>query len=101
MPKYNEQCFYYWRNILGQLKRKLFVIDGSDHCIEFNQEDKTAKTHPITIKRLTEIFDAKLLAHAGQSTQNIKVPITLYLLVGAVLVMQVFQFLSAQGIIRP
>ena len=100
MPKYNESCFIYRHNLFGILKRKLTVIEGSTHCIDYISEDKEAATYPVTISILNEWYKANILKHAGQSTQSIKVPLALYLIVGAVLVLQVIQFLAMQGIIR-
>lgn len=100
-PKYSESSFIYKRNIFGILKRKLVVIEGSDRCIDFKTEDDEARTYPVTIQTIKQWYEAKLLEHAGQSTQNIKVPILLYLLIGGVLILEIFNFLVTQGMIRP
>lgn len=98
-PQFTESCFKYKRNILGILKRTLAVKEGSENCIDYGKENEDVKMYPITLLSLKHWYESKLLQHAGQSTQQIKVPLILYLIVGGVLILQVIDFMISQGMI--
>lgn len=98
-PSFNPQTsFLYYRSKFGFLKRKLVLTSGAVKCWEF--KDQQILEELPTREGIKSYFEAKLLTHAGQSVQKVQVPILLYLLVGGVLLLQVFMFLQFMGFVR-
>ena len=92
------KSYYYYSTKLGSLKRKLFLFDGASKCIEFNNKelDLNAPSEP----EVSNLFDAKVYEKSGQVGSKVEVPIILYLMLGAVLIINVFMLMQFMGLVR-
>ena len=98
-PSFDPQTsFLYKPRLFGGLKRKLVLTENALKCWEF-KDQKIIENLP-TRDEIKKFFDAKLLDHAGKSVQKVQVPLMLYLIVGGVLVLQIFMFMQSQGLVR-
>lgn len=96
--KFDNTCFYYYRSFFGGLKRKLFLVEGSSECVSFGEGMELKLPTREDIKRM---FESEVVQKAGRVNNKVEVPIILYLLIGAVFVLQLFMFLSSNGMLRP
>lgn len=89
--------YKYYRNIFGMLKRKLEIKVDATQFIPFGSE--SVDVISCTRKDIERYADANVINKAGISTQKIEVPFILYLIIGAVLIMQILSFMMSQGMI--
>lgn len=97
-PIFEHSNFKYYRK-LGFLKRKLEIKVDALKFIDFGKESVDVPT--CDRKTVEEYANANVIKKSGLSTQKIEVPLLFYLLVGAVLMLQIIQFMISQGMIRP
>lgn len=95
-PTVKPSNYKYYRK-LGFLKRKLEIKVDALTFIDFGKEPVNVPT--CDRKTVEEYSNANVIKKSGMSTQKIEVPILLYLIVGAVLILQIFQFMMSQGMI--
>lgn len=98
---YTEKDFKYWRNILGILQRRLEIKDGAQSFIPFGKEPKAIDVPSCTRSDVEHYGNAKVIEKSGITKPEMSAPIILYLLVGGVLVLELINFLMAQGMVRP
>ena len=92
-----KSYYYYTGKIFRGLKRKLYLVDGASKCVEFGKE---INLNAPTTQEIINLFDAKVFDKSGVVGHKIEVPLLLYLLIGGVLVLQIFMFMNAQGLVR-
>ena len=93
--EFDESCilwFKTWR--FGHLKQKLMWIEGHKKCVSF--KPKTS----LSYFDAKGYFDSGAIKNAGSTIQHIKIPLTFYLIIGAVLVMQIISLLISSGRVR-
>lgn len=87
----------------GRIRKKtrktVMVRFGADKCLEF-QADKVTKIPSCDAETVERLFNAKVLKHAGQSTQNVKVPWYVTALLLVLVLLSVFQFAVSRGLIN-
>ena len=95
-PQFDKDCIVNERR--GFLKRsrrqKLFVKFGAEKCISF----PSLSIPSPDAKTIASLFDAQVLKNAGRSILKVSVPLPVYLLLMAILVLSVLSFLSGRGI---
>jgi hypothetical protein len=92
MPTFSKNSLLYYKGFLGLrgLKRKVMLIDGADHCIDFIPEEVTGedgKSHmvmnvdiPIWDRpTLEKAFRAEVIKASGQVSSKIQIPALLYI----------------------
>ena len=95
-PEVKPSNFKYYRK-LGFLKRKLEIKVDALEFIDFGVSPVDIPT--CDRKTVEEYSNANVIKKSGMSTQKIEVPILLYLMVGAVLILGIIQFMLSQGMI--
>ena len=73
------------------LKRKLEIKVDAQAFIPFGSEEVNVPS--CTRKDIENYANANVINKSGMSTQKIEVPFILYLIIGAVLIMQIISFM--------
>ena len=86
--------------IFKRIEKRLMVIEGSEKCINF--DPKQDKNNVALWNRESEqkLFEANVIKAAGQSTQKIKVPTVVYILILLTFVIAFIDLLVSTGRIR-
>jgi len=93
--EFDDDCILYYKKFFGLfLKQKLVLIEGHKKCVSF--KPKTGLSY-FDVKGF---FNAGAIKNAGATIQSIKIPLTFYLIIGAVLVMQIISLLVSTGRVR-
>ena len=106
-PEFDKDCLLnYWSGWgpFKRLKQKLLLIDGADRCVSFRTKpnEGVVEVEMPTFDRKTaeDLFKANVIKAAGSTLQKITVPISMYLLLGMVAVMNFIILLILTGRIR-
>lgn len=96
-PTFNRNCILKHKGFL-RTTEKVMVFEDAPKCIEF--VEKKTKQPTFDKKTSEKLFEAEVLRKAGMVTTKMQVPIFVYLLLGALLILGVMQFLFSTGKIR-
>lgn len=97
--KFTHRAILHYTSGIGPFKRhrtKVLLKEGSKNCIEVLQN----KVHNLDNSTIKGLFDVNALTGAGNVQTTLKVPIFLYIMIGALLVLGILQFLMSTGRIR-
>jgi hypothetical protein len=98
---YDSSCVLdYWVGIrpFKRLKQKLMLMDGADSCISFKKDDVNLPVFDRSTSNRHIV--ANVIKNAGATTQKLNVPLSLYLIVGAVAVIGIINLLLSSGRVR-
>lgn len=96
--KFEKDCIIPYRAGMWPFKtwkQKLVWIEGHDRCVMFY-----GKKTDLGVNDIKGFFEAGAIKNAGSTLQKLQIPMALYLIIGAVLVLQVVQLLMARGNLR-
>lgn len=99
-PQFKATDFLYYKK-LGFLRRKLVIKQDAKNFIPFGAEPKDLEVPTCTRKDIEEYGNAQVINKAGKIAQTLQVPIFLYLIIGGILILEIIQFLTTQGMMRP
>lgn len=97
--KFTHNAILHYTTGIGPFKRhhtKVLLKEGSKKCLEV-LENKVPTLDEATIE---DLFNENALKGAGHTQTTLKVPIFLYLMVGALIILGIFQLLLASGRVR-
>lgn len=97
----NDSIIYYTsgRWPLKRLHRKLFLMEGAKKCLSF--KDNKVQKAVWDRKTEKELFKAEVIKSAGATTQKVQVPISLYIVVLAGIMISVLNLIMAMRGGRP
>jgi len=94
--KYDNESVLTQKYFFGlRITRKLQILEGATSCISFKR--KKAK---LGYQDVAGFFDAGVVKTFGSTIQHIKIPLAFYLIVGAVLILQIISLFLMSGRVR-
>jgi hypothetical protein len=93
--EFDDDCLLYYKSFFGlRLHQKLVLVEGHKKCVSFRPKVG------LSYFDVKGFFNAGAIKNAGSTIQHIKIPLAFYLIVGAVLILQVITLLLSSGRIR-
>jgi hypothetical protein len=100
-PRFNREGILMYSTgkwIFKRHHKKLMLLYGASECIKFTKDSVDMATWD---KKTEEnLFKANVIKSAGETTQKVMIPIFVYLLFMAIIILQIFNMLLASGRIR-
>jgi len=103
--EFDRDCLIsYWTGWgpFKKLHQKLLLIEGADKCVSFKFKEEIGEINlPIWDRETAaRFFEASVIKAAGATVQKIKIPISLYIILILVVIMQFISLIVLSGRIR-